>query len=57
MAQAKNSLLRDTNRDMVQTRTIDKMKAERRETFSVQAHIRQEMEKERQDLERKVKYP
>ena len=54
VSQAKNSLLRDSNRDMVQSRTIDKMKAERRETFCVQAHIRQEMEKERQELEKKV---
>ena len=47
-------MLRDTNRDMDQQRTIDMMKKERRETFCFQAQMRQEVEKERTDAEQKV---
>lgn len=52
----KDSLLRDTNRGMDQQRVIDKMKAERRETICVQAHQRQELEKDLLEAEKKVLY-
>lgn len=39
----KDSLLRDTNSDMDQQRVIEKMKAEKRETISIQAQ--KELEK------------
>ena len=50
----KDSLLRDTNRGMDQQRVIDKMKTERRETICVQAHQRQELEKDLFEAEKKV---
>ena len=50
----KDSLLRDTNRGMDQQRVIDKMKAERRETICVQAHQRQELERDLLEAEKKV---
>ena len=50
----KDSLLRDTNREMDQQRVIDKMKAERRETICVQAHQRQELERDLCEAEKKV---
>lgn len=39
---------------MDQQRVIDKMKAERRETICVQAHQRQELEKDLIEAEKKV---
>ena len=50
----KDSLLRDTNRDMDQQRVIEKMKAERRETICIQAQQRQELEKDLHSAEAKV---
>ncbi|XP_067024413.1 uncharacterized protein [Acropora muricata] len=50
----KDSLLRDTNRDMDQQRVIEKMKAERRETICIQAQQRQGLEKDLHSAETKV---
>ena len=52
----RDSLLRDTNRGMDQQRVIEKMKAERRETICVQAHQRQELERDLCEAEKKVKH-
>ena len=52
----RDSLLRDTNRGMDQQRVIDKMKAERREIICVQAHQRQELERDLCEAEKKVKH-
>ena len=52
----RDSLLRDTNRGMDQQRVIEKMKAERRETICVQAHQRQELERDLSEAEKKVKH-
>ena len=52
----RDSLLRDTNRGMDQQRVIEKMKAERRETICVQAHQRQQLERDLCEAEKKVKH-
>ena len=41
---------------MDQQRVIEKMKAERRETICVQAHQRQELERDLSEAEKKVKH-